>query len=242
MKKIHIPVICLLLAFFAATAFAASLILEDKDAGYSITLPEGWEPADAPALQKMAEGASSMVPDSKIKEAIAKKAQGAMLKGTTPPQYVVVVPIPNAAMNITDKDLAELQESGSTGLKEFEQGMSSALKRGGASMGDTRMFKDGISVSARFALPGGTTNLYQISQVRFTKNNILLIMGIYPGGDNDHNNKDMQAILDSTVIAPETRLSSPESSAATLGKYTGLLLLAAAAVYALNHFRKKKQA
>ncbi len=203
MKKLLFASAFLCLALSASIASAAGVELSDAKAGYTVALPEGWAKIEAATLKNMAENSCPMVSGAD-KENMANAAQGAELKGATPleSKQLIVLYIPNKAMDIGAAELRDVLDPKSATLADLKEALEAGMAQAGIDVGPSLRGKDNFSVASFFPIPDAKDGMgiYQIMQMRFTKENLFIIIGMYPGKQDQFNDKAMLDLINSLTI------------------------------------------
>lgn len=126
---------------------AAPLSLTDEAAGYTMTLPEGWERMPEGAAREKIPQALALLPVLRD-PASSIAVQGARLPGTAGygAQETLVLAIPNAAFGIDDAALGELARKGNLILRDLREGMENHLRLSGLEAGATSL-SDGLCLA-----------------------------------------------------------------------------------------------
>jgi len=228
---------------------AAALTLADTSAGYSLTLPEGWEPLSSDIARQKGEAFKQLLP---VPEdgSVRMQAQGAVLRqqGLQPGQQpdldlapeVLILSIPNTAFGIDAAALSQLAEPGNALLKELAADLHAALEHFGMTVRNSAMLADGLRLSYGPDTAAGVRHdspdaVFRVMEFRFSTSH--LIAAIF------NRAKATDASLPATLtIAPEKRLGQEKES---LNKFkenmSSLFAIAAMLVMILVMRRYRRQ-
>jgi len=194
-------------AVFFSWSSAAALTLADTSAGYSMTLPEGWERMPPDIALKKSEAFGNLLPvpeDSSVRMHI----QGAILRQPdgVHTQELLVLSTQNKAFGLDADALRMLAKPGNAILVELEAGMRAALERSGMTVRTSLMLEDGLRLSygpdAAARYDAGHDALYRVMEFRFSiSHTIIAILSRAEG-----NATDASFLPDTLVIAPDKQL------------------------------------
>ena len=189
---------CLLTAF---SANAAPLVLQDKEVGYSISFPEGWQtmPADTlSAATAMAAGGLG------ITDAQAGKSNGAAYidqKSGVFKMYMIVSFSLDKVHTDNKEQLRAAARGDTAALNAIKRDLEEAAAEVGATVYDSKTTENSYCLIGSHKepdLPAGQT-LFQKMCVRFLKDkdSVLVYLGVYPGAESTKFDTDFQSLIDS---------------------------------------------
>ena len=205
MPRIVFTLGCLLCCCFPApfSAGAAPLVLQDKEAGYSISFPDGWETAPVEMLSyvtdETAEGLGIADPD-------AGKTQGATFMDQKAGEFKMYV-ITSFSLDSLDAGSRERFKAAARGdaqtLNKIKTDMEEAAAAMGTAVLDSALVDNGYCQSSAYreaGLPAGQA-LFQRTCVRFAGTHALISVGMYPGPESEKFDKNFQNVIDAIRIA-----------------------------------------
>ena len=205
MPRIVFTLGCLLYCCFLApfSAGAALLVLQDKEAGYSIPFPDGWETAPVEMLSyvtdETAEGLGIADPD-------AGKTQGATFMDQKAGEFKMCV-ITAFFQDSLDADSRNRLKAAARGdartLNKIKTDMEEAAAAMGTDVLDSALTENGYCQSGAYkeaGLPAGQA-LFLRTCVRFTGTHALISVGMYPGPESEKFDKNFQNVIDAIRIA-----------------------------------------
>ena len=199
MSRITLGLCCLfygLLASFSASA--APLVLQDKEAGYSISFSAGWQTVPEGLLKFAVEAQAK---EMGLSDPDAGRAQGAMIiDGKT--GFFTMYMIISFPLDVLDGHLGGIREAAKGDrqmLDRFKQEMEKAMLETGASILDSQTVEKGYcqnSSERDASLPVGQLMFRRLC-VRFTDSAMITYTGVHPGAPSDTFDADFQTIIDS---------------------------------------------
>ena len=205
MPRIVFTLGCLLCCCFSApfSAGAAPLVLQDKEAGYSISFPDGWETAPVEMLSyvtdETAEGLGIADPD-------AGKTRGAMFMDQKSGEFKMCV-ITAFSLDSLDAGSRERFKAAARGDAQALNKIKADMEEAAAGMGtvvlDSALTENGYCQSSAYkeaGLPAGQA-LFQRTCVRFAGTHAFISVGMYPGTESKKFDKNFQDIIDKIQIA-----------------------------------------
>ena len=195
---------CLLCCCFLApfSASAAPLVLQDKEAGYAITFPDGWETAPVEMLgyvtDETAEGLGIADPD-------AGKTQGATFMDQKSGEFkmYVITAFSLESLDAASRDRFKAAARGDARtLNKIKTDMEEAAAGMGTAVLDSALVENGYCQSSAYqeaGLPAGQA-LFQRTCVRFGGTHALISVGMYPGPESEKFDKNFQDIIDTIRI------------------------------------------
>lgn len=204
MSRITIGFCCLLCGLLASfSASAAPLVVQDKEAGYSIPFPDGWETAPVEMLgyvtNETAEGLGIADPD-------AGKTQGATFMDQKAGEFKMYV-ITSFSLDSLDAGSRDRFKAAARGdartLNKIKTDMEETAAGMGTAVLDSALVENGYcqsSVYKEAGLPAGQA-LFQRTCVRFAGTHAFISVGMYPGPESEKFDKSFQDIIDNIQVA-----------------------------------------
>lgn len=199
-----------LLCLFLAASYcqAAELQLADPDAGYSLTLPDGWQPMDEAQLTRTSQVACNMLEESAKKKA-QEKAKGAQF--TTPDNKSVkeltIVYFENKALDMDKAALKEMGKPDSPMKKDFIKMMVTMFTSMGLEGKEGDSPSDGLTV-VFFVPEGAPKQAAGMMQFRFTPEHTIVVTSSCTGEGAREGLADLEKLVATMSIAPEKQLGT----------------------------------
>ena len=189
-------------ALFLPRPAVAALTLTNTDAGYSITLPEGWKRMSPAIAREKSEAFGHILPlpeDSSVRMHV----QGAVLRqpGFDLAQELLILSVPNKAFGLDADALNLLAEPGNPILENLASGLYIALDRSGMSVRSGAMFADGLRLSY------GHDALYGVMEFRFSIGHAIIAILT---AENTTDASFLSTLPGTLAIAPDKQLGRKE--------------------------------
>ncbi|MDL2316294.1 hypothetical protein LJC59_04360 [Desulfovibrio sp. OttesenSCG-928-A18] len=194
--------LCLLLQ--AGPALAEGPTLANKDAGYTITLPDGWELTDN---SQFLDGLMSGFSASDM-ESIKKNAQAAMMMVPGEDMRIfVVLPVDYAFLDIDKKDVQDLAKMEKLLTMQIRQELETGMKQAGMKTSDAQCPPVGVGIGMEMPIQEDVS-LFGIMHIRLTKDHVIYAMGMRAGKDASKSRQMVEEIMALLQIDPEKNLTT----------------------------------
>lgn len=204
MSRITLGFCCLFYGLLASfSAGAAPLVLQDKEAGYSITFPDGWETAPAEMLSYVTDETAEGLG---IADTDAGRTQGAMFMDQKAGEFkmYVITAFSLDSLDAASRDRFKAAARGDAQtLNKIKTDMEEAAAGAGLIMLDSTLAENGYCQSSAYreaGLPDGQA-LFLRTCAWFAGTHALMSVGMYPGVELEKFDKKFQDIIDNIQIA-----------------------------------------
>ena len=214
MKRIAFLLAACLFLFASSAPAGEILTLSDAKAGYTITLPEFWTKMEPAALAR----SGSLIGGNLSEQAKAQlqsTLQGAIFHASNYSSVMTLVIhyASNESMGITPANLADITSPGNPITEKIRRDIEAVVKAADLNVLPGPNPPDGIAVGMQMDSASGSIyfgpKLYGITQVRFTKDNVIFISAHLMVRDAPERKKEVEGLLDSLVISPDKLLFPP---------------------------------
>ena len=203
----------------------AALTLADADAGYSITLLEGWERISPDIAREKSEAFRGLLPVPED-NSVRMQVQSAVFRQQGQQRELLILSAPNRAFGLDAEALNQLTKPGNAILEGLEGDLFIALERSGMTMRSSAALEDGLRLSySRDAL-------YGVMEFRFsTSHFIVAILSNAPSG----------TLPGALIIAPDKRLGQEKEHLRRYKESISSLLAVAGMVLMILVMRRRRR-
>ena len=218
MKRVS-ALVCISLFLFASAALAEEVTLSDPQAGYTVTLPEFWTKMEPAALARSGTLIGGNISE-KGKAQLQSTLQGAIFHASnySSVMNMVIHYVDNAEMGLTPADLANITAPGNPITEKIRRDIEAVAKEADLTVLPSPNPPDGIAIGMQMDSASGSIyfgpKLFGITQVRFTKDNVIFISAHLMVRDAPERKGEVQGLLDSLVISPDKLLYPSAGKAA----------------------------